>query len=105
MKRSGISYDMIGWQNEEDRVASVFYRLKCCDSNSRSSIAPYRFQHNGRGLYRYQTQLLGDHETVAFVADDEGCVQISNAFESCNGILDHSSFIEQGQKLLGIELT
>jgi hypothetical protein len=49
--------------------------------------------------------LLGDHETVAFVTNDEWRLQIGDFFQSRDRVLDHSPFTDQGQKLLRIKFT
>ena len=79
-KRNGVGNDgmecgcvgnqVIGSQNEHDRIFTSFQCMEGSQSNSRCRIAPNRFKNDIPGELMHLSQLLGHQKTVIFIADN-----------------------------------
>ncbi|SLU07013.1 Uncharacterised protein [Klebsiella quasipneumoniae] len=95
--------DMVGGENQHQRVVTVTGGLKGRQSNGRGGVAPDRLKNNVVGQLVELAQLFGHQEAVLFVTDDHRFMDFK-ARESGDGFLQHGVLPVQPEELFRVKL-
>ena len=101
LKCSHIRYQVIGWQQQHQRLGILRHQRQRRDCRRRGCIAPDRFEENSLGRDLNRAHLLGHHEAVFVVAYQRGRRDIGDTGKAQHGFLQHGALRHQRQQLLG----
>ena len=95
--------DMVGGEDQHQRVVAVAGGLEGRESNGRGGVAPDRLKNNVVRQLVELAQLFGHQEAVLFVTDDHRFMDFK-ARESGDGFLQHGVLPEQAEELFRVKL-
>ncbi len=95
--------DMVGGEDQHQRVVTVAGGLKGRQGDGRRGVAPDRLKYNVIRQLIELAQLFSHQETMLFVTDDHRFMDFK-ARESGNGFLQHGVLPEQTEELFRVKL-
>ncbi len=100
-----VADQVIGGQHQQHRVGTAAARLQRSHGCRGRGIARMRLEHDGGQCAARLPRLFGHHETVRFIADQDGVLRTGNLPHPQQGVLQQRVLSEQAKELLGIAVT
>jgi hypothetical protein len=107
LERGQILEHVVRGQHEQQRIVAALLRQHRVrgDRDGRRRIAPGGLEQDAARRETHLAELLGDEETMGFVADDQRARRAGKTREPRRGLLDHGSLAGEREQLLGEQFT
>jgi hypothetical protein len=103
-KGPAVTDEVVGRKHEQDRILVLAQGQERAQGSGRGRVPPDRLKDDGLGLHADLPQLLGHHEAVLLVADDDGRRGVPDRAQAHDRLLEHGPLTAQRQELLRVEL-